>query len=590
MISTSTSLTDTESPERAAESPVRKTRRLEAHRETWQTREWYFDAVRVLAQSMRDDDDTIRSVLLLANARRDTGAVDASVVVKILATLCPLDETHADDADMHASPLRREARTAELMSLFVTTGVTPGLVHTYATAYDIDADTFARFSSDSRWRHADYALRGVFGRANVPRRTLTHVAAIASEFVEDGLAMHVLPALAPGTAGGPVVASMYGQLQWTLAAIHGAGLVHSDMQCENILVRLVEPAANERFQLVESGIEYRFLAGTSGAPSKMPLVKVADYGITDVNNAFLDYCPTSRFSRAPEFFVAFNPVRPDQRKHASVVTHLRSAADTWSNAMSFFTILCGGLIPGHTRYMNTCHGVKYDNNAADEALQGERRFTSPIRPDTDPWRPSRGFVMAVVAQVESWKRLPASQRCDAEMLRLTQESPETLAKEMWRLAMLFGLPTKTQWPDVAHMPFVQLMRNYNVNGAIPDTPDNMHILAPHARSIFYTALASYAPDLDPADAAALESLLARQLQWNPAARLSPRVALSDPALMRLCKATVYDEEAPRPKSPSGKAWHLHLNHLTGRLTSPNGHDPLIGAVEKFHRDVWSGHL
>jgi serine/threonine protein kinase len=538
---------------------------------------WSLCAERVLT-SRRRGDESIRSAFLMARAQHVHDAHERSVIVKFLGANwdAAASDSGGDELEPFSTFMKREARIAELMSLFVTLRIAPGLMLTYATVTDATTLGLPVHAGATPWTTVNDILRGPDCDERPPQET--YMAAIVSEFVDGGLAVNTLPALAAATphAGASVVASLYGQLQWTLAAVHGIGLVHADVQVENLVVRYVPPEPDTRFTLPGSGdLTYRFLAGST---ERVPLLKLIDYGITDGNNTPLCYCPTSRFSRAPEFFVGFNPVRPDRRLTASTLTHLRPSADIWSAAMSFLTILCGGLVPGHASRLRNCHNVQYATGTPPDSVA----FRSPVSSSDAAgiWTPPRGFVTAVISQINAWERLPRGQRCADEMARLRQESAEVLATEMWRLAMLLGLPSVQQWPDSEHMPFLALLRNYNVRRLIPDAPDDCTVLAPHARRIFYAALDQYAPTMPVEKRAALERLLARQLQWNPMQRLRAREALADPALKLLCDASA-DAGACRP----GMTWTLNLNHLTGRLTDPNPGHALIAAAERLHVDI-----
>lgn len=533
--------------------------------------------VRILTQNCRVDADCIQAVIcLMTTARHADGGAPAprQVVAKLLATR--LDPGGED----RAWNMRSECAASVIMSDLVKKRIAPGLVEVFGAYAGLETLRLpGGGAGDRRWIDMDRSMH-LAAPGNSHKRV--SFSAIVSEFIEGGLARDVLGAraLQPGVVTlAALIPQLYGQLQWTLAAVHGTRLVHSDVQSENVLVRTVPSDANTAFDLPAYDVRYRFLNGPPGSTSL--LLKLADYGITDVAATELASVPTARNARAPEYFGAYNPVAPDRRTHTRLYTQLQSTSDIWSGAIVFMTMLCGGIIPGFGAHCGSFHNVVYDGSAMPR-----KHFALPdgffVRRE---WDPPRGFAMAYEQQIRRWeamskdKTLPRGAIDRDEVSMATSDDAGTMACALWRIAMLLGVPTPAQWPDMAHMPLMQLLRAFDPSRLLDDAPKDPQVMPRRMALLYNKAIDTYAPDMTAQDRADLSALLAMQLQWDPSRRPKPHNVLKRPIMQRLCRAeSILDQKG----APATTVWSINVSPITGLFICPQA-DAINDSVVKFSR-------
>jgi serine/threonine protein kinase len=527
---------------------------------------------RILTQNCRSESDYVQTVLCLLNTdTRRKSTVHHQVVGKLLATRID------DNGEDRTWCIRTECEASIIMSRLVERHMAPGLIETFGAYTGLDTLQLPVDEGDVRWHDIHRALHTPESDV-IERPRALYYGAVVSEFVGGGLVRDIMGALGMHPNMVPashLIAQLYGQLQWTLAAIHGVGLVHADVQSENVLVRHVPADTTAVFDLQPYGVRYRFLSGVPGSTTL--LLKLADYGITSVRGVPLFSVPTARFSRAPEFFGAYNPTTPDARANTHMYTQLRGSADVWSSAMVFMTMLCGGIVPGFHDHHGSFHNVHYDTDGAPR-----KSFVMPpeLLKGTS-WKPPRGFVLAFAQQIRHWRHAAHNTKnmnIDRdEVTMLLSENAEAMAAEIWRIAMLLGVPKVSQWPDVAHMPLMKLLKAFDPSNRLEDAPDDVSVMPRRLALLYNSAIDTFAPDMNAQDRADLGTLLAQQLQWNPCYRPKAHVVLKHPIMKRLCRAEEWTNDGPPV------AWTLNIDCITGNMTLPED-DPLLVAVNTFSHE------
>jgi serine/threonine protein kinase len=380
---------------------------------------------------------------------------------------------------------------------------------------------------------------------------------LVSDRIAGGKAVTLAPACtARGVPSGAALASAYAQLVWALACLDAASLVHLDIQPDNLLLDLPSARAHAPFQLVHAapaGVAERVYDFTCAG--RVPHLRLIDYGLSQPAFAPTFFVPTALYYRPPEFVLPVNAQRAATDMQCAPPTHYTHAADVWSAAASFVTVLCAGIVPGFARPLSV-----------DSERAG---MPNPVPGAPELWHPPYALVEELSALRHRWRtrnqRATPRQQFEYTLFATVASSADEsddvhlIAIHLWRLVRLLGLPRERHWPGIERTPVWRIVAKHAAADQVPDASDDPYSLAAPLQGIVTQALDTYAADLRTHERNALTSLLAQQLQWNPALRPAGSATLiASASFALLCQRFSVSSVAPAGVPWNQPPWRLTL--------------------------------